>query len=150
MQNKILVGRANLTNFWNPVFLYRVSLEHRQTRKLNQILLETSSNTAWPGIAYFIVFRKNSKANETALFSCLHDTGMDASVTRISSNKKLLDEECAMIQGLKQVVKVIKIIFSYFKRTQRQFRNAVRHTIWTSFLKKESVAFKLLTIIAKT
>ena len=75
---------------------------------------------------------------------------MDASVTRISSNKKLLDEECAMIQGLKQVVKVTKISFSYFKRTQRQFRNAVRHTIWTSFLKKESAAFNLLTIIAKT
>ena len=75
---------------------------------------------------------------------------MDASVTRISSNKKLLDEECAMTQGLKQVVKVTKIIFSYFKRTQRQFRNPVRHTIWTSFVKKESIAFKLLTIVAKT
>ena len=111
---------------------------------------KTSLNIARPGIAYFIVFRKNSKANETVLFSCLHDTGMDASVTRISSNKKSLDEECAMIQGLKQVVKVTKIIFSYFKRTQRQLWNAVRHTIWTSFVKKESVAFKLLTIIAKT
>ena len=111
---------------------------------------KTSLNIARPGIAYFIVFRKNSKANETVLFSCLHDTGMDASVTRISSNKKSLDEECAMIQGLKQVVKVTKIIFSYFKRTQRQFRNPVRHTIWTSFVKKESIAFKLLTIIAKT
>ena len=108
------------------------------------------SNIARPEIAYFILCRKNSKANETILFSCLHDTGMDASVTRISSNKKLLDEECAMIQGLKQVVKVTKIIFSYFKRTQRQFRNPVRHTIWTSFVKKESIAFKLLTIVAKT
>ena len=75
---------------------------------------------------------------------------MDASVARISSNKKVLDEECAMIQGLKQVVQVTKIILCYFKRTQRQFRNPVRHTIWYSFVKKESTAFKLLTIIAKT
>ena len=74
---------------------------------------------------------------------------MDASVARISSNKKVLDEECAMIQGLKQV-QVTKIILCYFKRTQRQFRNPVRHTIWYSFVKKESIAFKLLTIIAKT
>ena len=73
---------------------------------------------------------------------------MDASVTRISSKKKSLDEECAIIQGLKQVVKVTKSIISYFKRTQRLFRNPVRYTIWTSFVKKESIAFKLLTIIA--
>ena len=67
---------------------------------------KASSNIPGPGIAYFIVFRKNSKVNETVLFSCLHDTGMDASVTRISNNKKSLDEECALILGLKQVVKV--------------------------------------------
>ena len=53
-----------------------------------KINTKPSSNIARPGIAYFIVFRKNSKANETATFSCLHDTGMDASVTRINSNKK--------------------------------------------------------------
>ena len=94
---------------------------------------KTSSNTARPGIAYFIVFRKNSKANETVLFGCLHDTGMDASVTRISSNKKSLDEECAMIQDLKQVVKVIKFVLCYFKRTQRQ----------------NNIGLKLLTIIVK-
>ena len=75
---------------------------------------------------------------------------MDASVTRISSNKKSLDEEYAMVQGLKQVFKLTKIILSYFKRTQRQFRNPVRRTMWTSFVKNESIAFKLLTIIAKT
>ena len=46
---------------------------------------------------------------------------MDASVTCISSNKEALDEECAMIQDLKQVVKVTKIILSYFKGSQRQF-----------------------------
>ena len=109
-----------------------------------------SSNIARPGIAYFILFRKNSKGNETVLFSYLHDTGMDVSVTRISSNKTSLDEECAVIQGLKQVVKVAKIIFSYFKRTQRKFSNPARHTIWTYFEKKESIAFKLLNIIAKT
>ena len=90
---------------------------------------KTSSNTARPGIAYFIVFRKNSKANETVLFGCLHDTGMDASVTRICSNKKLLDEECAMIQGLKQVVKVIKFVLCYFKRTQWQICEPVRQKI---------------------
>ena len=90
---------------------------------------KTSSNTARPGIAYFIVFRKNSKANETVLFSCLHDTGMDASVTRISSNKKSLDDECAMNQGLKQVVKVIKFAFCYFKGTQRQICEPVRQKI---------------------
>ena len=84
---------------------------------------KTSSNTARPGIAYFIVFRKNSKANETVLFSCLLDTGMDASVTRTSSNKKSLDEECAMIQGLKQVVKVIKFVFYYFKKIRGRFAN---------------------------
>ena len=66
---------------------------------------KTSSNIARTGIAYFVVFRKNSKANEMALFTCLHDTG--------------IDEECVMIQGLKQVVKETKFIFSYFKRTQR-------------------------------
>ena len=109
-----------------------------------------SSNNAQPGIAYFILFRKNSKGNKTVLFSYLHDAGMDVSVTRISSNKKSLDEECAVIQGLKQVVKAAKIIFSYFKRNQRQFRNPVRHTIWTYFVKKESIAFKLLNIIART
>ena len=109
-----------------------------------------SSNIDRPGIAYFILFHKNSKGKETVLFSCLHDTGMDVSVTRISRNKKSLDEECGVIQGLKQVVKVAKIIFSYFKRTQRQFRNPVRHTIWTYFVKKESIAFKLLNIIVKT
>ena len=48
----------------------------------------TSSNTAQPGIVYFIVFHKNSKANQTVLFSCFHDTRMDAFVTRIRSNKK--------------------------------------------------------------
>ena len=96
-----------------------------------------SSNIARPGIEYFIVCRKNSKANEAVLFSCLPDTRMDASVTRISSNKTSLDEECAVIQGFKQVVKVTKIIFSHFKGTQRQFRNPVRHTIWTSFTKKK-------------
>ena len=80
---------------------------------------KTSSNIARTGIAYFVVFRKNSKANEMALFTCLHDTGIDASVTRISSNKQSFDEECVMIQGLKQVVKETKFIFSYFKRTQR-------------------------------
>ena len=90
---------------------------------------KTSSNTARPGISYFIVFRKNSKANETVLFSCLHDTGMDASVTHISSDKKSYDEECAMIQGLKQVVKVIKFVFCYFKRTQRQICEPVRQKI---------------------
>ena len=90
---------------------------------------KTLSNTARPGIAYFIVFCKNSKGNETVLFSCLHDTGMDASVTHISSNKKSLDEQCAMIQGLKQVVKVIKLIFCYFKKTQRQIREPVRQKI---------------------
>ena len=58
---------------------------------------KTLSNISRPGIAYFIVFRKNSKANETVLFSCFHDRAMDASVTRISSNKKAFDEECAMI-----------------------------------------------------
>ena len=109
-----------------------------------------SSNIARPGIAYFILFRKNSKGNETVLFSYLHDTGTDVSVTRISSNKISLDEECTVIQGLKQVVKVAKIIFSYFKRTQRQFRNPVRHTIWTYFVKKESIAITLLNIIART
>ena len=57
------------------------------------------------------------------LFRCLHDTGMVPSVTRISSIKKSLDEECAMIQILKKVVKVTKIIFPYFKRTQRQIRD---------------------------
>ena len=98
------------------------------------------SNIARPGIAYFIVFLKNSKANDTILITCLHDTRMDASVTRISSNKKALDEECAMIQGLKHVVKVTKIILAYFKRTQKQFCNPVRHAIWTSFVKKESIA----------
>ena len=80
---------------------------------------KTSSNIARTGIAYFVVFRKNSKANEMALFTCLHETGIDASVTRISSNKQSFDEECVMIQGLKQVVKETKFIFSYFKRTQR-------------------------------
>ena len=84
---------------------------------------KTSSNTARPGIAYFIVFRKNSKANETVLFSCLLDIGMNASVTRTSSNKKSLDEECAMIQGLKQVVKVIKFVFYYFKKIRGRFAN---------------------------
>ena len=48
---------------------------------------KTSSNTARPGIAYFIVFCKNSKANETVLFSCLYDIEMDAPVTHISRNK---------------------------------------------------------------
>ena len=53
-------------------------------------------------------------------------------------------------KALKQVVKVTKIISSYFKRTQGQFRNLVRHAIWTSFVKIGIIAFKLLTIIAKT
>ena len=114
-----------MDKFLESSFLYCVSLEQQQPRK-------------------------NSKVNQTVLFSCVHDKGMDASVTRISSNKKSLDEEFAMIQGLKQVVKVTKIIFSYFKRTQRQFRNLVRHAIWTSFVKMGIIAFKLLTITAKT
>ena len=76
---------------------------------------KTSSNIARHGIAYFIVF-KNSKANKTVLFSCLHDTGMGASVNRLSSNKNSLDKEYALMQGLKQVVEVTKIIFSYFER----------------------------------
>ena len=29
------------------------------------------SNIARPGIAYFIIFRKNSKANDTILITCL-------------------------------------------------------------------------------
>ena len=102
--------------------------------------VKTSSNIARPGFTYFTVSRKNLKANETVLFSCLHDTGMNASVTRISSIKKSLDEECAIIQGLKQVFKVTNIIFSYFKRTQRQIRDSVRHAIWTSFMKKKLLA----------
>ena len=62
---------------------------------------KTLSNIARSGTAYFTVFRKNSKANKTVLFSCLQDTGMDASVTHISNNKKALDEECATIQYLR-------------------------------------------------
>ena len=102
----------------------------------NKTNIKTSSNIARPKIAYFIVFRKNSKENKTLLFSCLRDTGMNASVTRISSNKKLLDEKYAMIQGLKQVFKITKFIFSYFKRSQRHIRNPVRQTMWSFFVKK--------------
>ena len=39
-----------------------------------------------------------------------------------------------------------KNYFPYFKRTQRQFRNPVRHTIWTPFVKKGSIAFKFLLL----
>ena len=46
---------------------------------------------------------------------------MDASVTRISSNKKLLDEECAMIQGLKQVVKVTKLFYLNLREPRDSF-----------------------------
>ena len=73
---------------WKSIFgkFLETSFSHRVTGTTTNT--KTSSNTAQPGIAYFIVFRKNLKANETVLFSCLHDTGMNASVTRISSNKK--------------------------------------------------------------
>ena len=88
MQNKILAGRANSIHFWDPAFYI---VYHWKNNK------KTLSNIARPGIAYITVFRKNSKANETVVFSCLHDTVIDALVTRISSNEKLLDEKCAMI-----------------------------------------------------
>ena len=104
-----------------------------------------SSNIVRPGIEYLIVFRKNLKANETVLFSCLPDAGMDASVTRITSNKQSLGEGCAMIQGFNQVVKATKFIFCYFKRNQRHIHDPPRHPIWSFFFD-----FKLLTIIAKT
>ena len=97
---------------------------------------KTLSNITEPGIAYFIVFHKNSKANEIVLFSSLYGTGMDASVTRISSNKQSLTQECAMKQGLKRVIKVTKFIFSYFKRIQRPICNSVRHSIGNFFVKR--------------
>ena len=98
---------------------------------------KSSSNIGRRGIVYFIVF-KNSKANETVLFSCLHDTGMDASVNRLSSNKKSLDEECALIQGLKQVIEVTKIIFSYFKRNHKGYSQPCQTCHMDFFCEKKS------------
>ena len=72
----MLVGRANLTNFWNPVFISRITRTTTNT--------ETSPSIARLRIAYFIVFCKNSKVKETVLLSCLRDTGMNTSVTRIN------------------------------------------------------------------
>ena len=66
-----------------------------------------------PGVAYFIVYRKNSKANESAIFKCLHDSGMEASVTEIKSRNKSLEEKKGIIQGLEQVVKVIFSIYFF-------------------------------------
>ena len=91
------------------------------------------------------VFRKNSKANEMALFTCLHDTGINASVTRISSNKQSFDEECVMIQDLKQVVKETK-----FLRGLRDRFATLPGIQYGRFSVKKIMNFKLLTIIAKT
>ena len=63
-----------------------------------------------PGIAYFIVFRRNSEANESAIFKYLHDSGMEATVTEIRS-KNSKDGNYSVLQGLKQVVKVNLVIF---------------------------------------
>ena len=97
---------------------------------------KTSSNIARHGIAYFIVF-KNSKANKTVLFSCLHDTGMGASVNRLSSNKNSLDKEYALVQGLKQAVEVTKLFSLTLRETIAEIRNPARHAIWTSFVKEK-------------
>ena len=120
------------TNFWNPVFYI---LYHWNNNKHEKFIKYCST---WNCIFHYFPQEFQSKRHDTNYLSS--DTRMDASVTRISSNKKALDEECAMIQGLKQVVKVTKIILAYFKRTQKQFCNPVRHAIWTSFVKKESIA----------
>ena len=127
MQNKILVGRTNSASFWNPVF---------------HIVYHWNNNIHENFIKYC--------STRNCIFHCFLQEFQSKRDNFYLYYKKLLDEECTMIQGLKQVLKVTKIIFSYFKRTQRQFRNPVRHTIWTPFVKKGSIVFKLLTIITKT
>ena len=49
-------------------------------------------NIARCGVAYIIVYRKNSEANGNKLFSFLHDNGTHASVTHIHT-KKGIDEK---------------------------------------------------------
>ena len=69
---------------------------------------------ARPGVAHFVVFRKNSKANETSIFKCLHDSGVDANLAEIQCRKKSFDEKMKIVQGLKQVIKVhIFLIYLY-------------------------------------
>ena len=46
---------------------------------------------------------------------------MDASVTRISSNKQSLIQECAMKQGLKRVIKVTKFISLTLRESRGRF-----------------------------
>ena len=46
---------------------------------------------------------------------------MDASVTRISSNKQSLTQECAMKQGLKRVIKVTEADLQLFQTFNWKF-----------------------------
>lgn len=59
-----------------------------------------------PGVAYFIAYQWNSQTNETSIFKCLHDSGLEATVNTLKTRSSK-DEKQSLLQCLKQVVKVL-------------------------------------------